>query len=122
MVAQFLAFVLLAGAQQAETRPADVPVLQAKLGGMCSAAFLVTDAAGAPIYNALIHVRIRYGVMGIKRADLEVGTDSAGKARIQGLPNKARPMTYDVQEGARKATVQQNVADTCEGTFAVTLK
>lgn len=122
MVAQILAFVLLAGAQQAETRAPEVPVLQAKLGGKCSATFLVTDAAGAPIYNALIHVRVRYGAMGIRRADLEVGTDSAGKARIEGLPNKARPMTYDVQEGGRKAAVQQNVADTCEGMFTVALK
>jgi hypothetical protein len=49
-------------------------------------------------------VRVRYGAMGIKRMDLEVGTNSEGKAVIKELPDKARPMTYDEgwQEGCRR--------------------
>jgi hypothetical protein len=122
MLAQFLTLVLLAGTWQVEGRPPEMPVLQSRLGGTCSAEFLVTDQAGAPVYNATIHVRVRYGALGIKRADLEVGSDAAGKARIEGLPNKARPLIYDIEKDGRKASVRQDVANMCEATFTVALK
>lgn len=99
----------------------EVPVLNARLGS-CSADFTVTDAEGAPVYLALIHVRVRYGTMGIKRMDLEVGTNSEGRAKITGLPDKARPMTYDVTKDDRKTTVDQDVAKTCEATLEVVIK
>lgn len=122
MVAQFLTVLLLSGASQVETKAPEVPVLDAKLGGRCAAEFLVTDEAGAPVYNAIIHVRVRYGAFGVKRADLEMGTDVAGRARIEGLPSKARPLTYDIQKSDRKAAAQQNVADKCEAMFTVALQ
>ena len=98
----------------------ELPVLKANLGG-CSAEFTVKDATGAPVYNALVHVRVRYGPLGLKRMDLEVGTNAAGKARIAGLPDKARPMVYDVTKDTRKATVDQDVEKMCEGKFDVKL-
>jgi len=106
---------------QAPPAPPELPVLKARLGD-CSADFVVKSADGAPVYLALIHVRVRYGAMGIKRMDLEVGTNSEGKARIEGLPDKARPMTYDVQKDEKKAVVDQDVAKTCQAKFDVTLK
>lgn len=96
-------------------------VLDAKLGP-CSADFVVTDAEAKPVYNALIHVRVRYGAFSVKRMDLEVGTDSEGKARIQGLPERARPLMYDVRKDGKMATAQQDIATTCKATFALTLK
>ena len=103
------ALVLLASAVlQAPTAP-ELPTLDARLGG-CSADFVVKDASGAPVYLALVHVQVRYGVMSVKRMDLEVSTNSEGKARIKGLPDKAKPMTYDVQKDDRKAVVDQDEA------------
>ena len=112
---------LAAAIAQANTAPPELPVLKARLGG-CSADFLVKSADGTPVYLALVHVRVRYGAMGIKRMDLEVGTNSDGKARIEGLPDKARPMTYDVQKDDKKAVVDQDVAKTCQAKLEVTLK
>jgi hypothetical protein len=101
--------------------PPEVPVLNARLGG-CSAEFTVKNADGAPVYLALIHVNVRYGPLNVKRMDIEVGTNSDGKARIKGLPDKAKPMTYDVQKDDKKTTVDQDVAKSCDGKFEVTLK
>jgi hypothetical protein len=114
-----LVFMSTLFASQAAPAP-EVPVLNAKLG-KCSASFTVKDAAGAPIYLALVHVRVRYGAMGIKRMDLEVGTNSDGKAMIKGLPDKARPMTYDIQKDGKKAVADQDVEKTCEAILDVTL-
>ena len=109
-----------AAALQAPTAP-ELPVLDARLGS-CSADFLVKDAKGAPVPLATVRVRVRYGVMSVKRMDLEVGTNSEGKAQIKGLPEKAKPMTYDVQKDDKKAVVDQNVEKTCQAKLEVTLK
>jgi len=82
----------------------------------------VKDSEGKPVYAATIHVRVRYGVWGIKRADLEVGANSDGEARIEGLPDKAKPLTYDIQKAGRKAVVEQNVSDNCHANYEVSLK
>src|SRR3954471_12300861 len=103
-------------------KPDDVTLMKANLGGSCSADFTVKDASGKPVFGALVHVKVRYGFAGVKRADLEVGTSSEGKARIEGLPDKARPMPYDITKDEKKTSVTQDVADMCHATFDVTLK
>jgi hypothetical protein len=100
----------------------DVTLMKANLGGSCSADFTVKDADGKPVFDALVHVRVRYGFAGVKRADLEVGTSSQGRARIEGLPDKAKPMTYDITKDDKKVEVAQDVSTTCRATFDVTLR
>ncbi len=116
-----LALFLLLLASQEPSKPADLSVIEARLGP-CSADFTVTDAEGKPVYAATIHVRIRYGFMSMKRMDLEVGTNSDGKARIDTLPASARRLVYEIAKDTRKASVEQNVATTCKGTYTVSLK
>ena len=109
-------------AQTPADKPPDVTVMKAALGGLCSAEFTVKDADGKPVYGANVHVRVRYGFMGVKRADLDVGTSSLGKARIEGLPEKARPLEYEIQKDMKRASAEQLVEDRCNATFDVTLK
>lgn len=117
-----IALAALALAQQpSDAQKPEVAVLKAGLGP-CAADFTVKDADGSSVYGAIIHVRVRYGFMSLKRADLEVGTNSEGRARIEGLPDKAKPLAYEVAKDTRRITVEQNVASTCQGTFDVTLK
>ena len=116
-----LLVIALALLQQPAKAP-DVTLMKAALGGSCSADFTVKDADGKAVYAAMVHVKVRYGFAGVKRADLEVGPSSEGKARIEGLPDKARPMTYDIKKDDKKADVTQNVEDMCHATFDVILK
>lgn len=99
----------------------DLAVISARLGN-CAADFVIKDVDGQPVYAAIVHVRIRYGFLGIKRMDLEVGTDSAGKARVEGLPDKVKPMTFDVQKGDTEALVEQTHLSPCEATYEVFLE
>jgi len=105
----------------AEPPKPEVPVISARAGD-CSADFTVRDADGKPIYNATIHVRVRYGFLGIKRTDLEVGTNADGKARVEGLPDDARTLIYSVTRGELKAEVAQDPSRRCEVVFDVSLK
>ncbi|SRR6266545_2794359 len=107
--------------QPAGTPKPEVAVLKAGLGP-CSADFIVKSADGMPVYAAAVHVRVRYGAFGVKRSDLEVGTNSNGEARIEGLPEKAKPLVYDVQKSGKKATAEQNVSTSCTAKYTLTLK
>jgi hypothetical protein len=107
--------------QPAQATKEELPVLKAGLG-TCAADFTVIDVDGKPVYLAVVHVQIRYGAMGLKRMDLEVSTNAEGKARVEGLPAKARPLVYDVQKDNRKIITQQDVTKECQKTLSVTFR
>jgi hypothetical protein len=54
--------------------------------GPCSVELTVTGADGKPVYAAKIKVHIAYGFGGMRRLDLEAGTNSDGKVKFSGLP------------------------------------
>jgi len=58
--------------------------------GPCTADFVVTDAAGKAIYAAKIDIQLQYGFMGLHKLGATVNTNSDGKARIEGLPDKIK--------------------------------
>ena len=116
-----MAFLLFAFLVQAADQRAEVPVLKAGLG-TCAADFVVTDEGGKPVYQATIHSKIRYGAMSIKRMDVEVSTNEEGKARIEGLPKKAKPIVYDIEKNGTKATANQDVTTGCLASLQVALK
>ena len=120
-VAIALAAVTLAQQPAAEPPKLELAIISARLGA-CSADFTVKDSSGEPVYAAIIHVRIRYGFLSIKRMDLEIGTDSDGKARVEGLPNRAKPLTYDISKAGEKAAVEQDLSSNCNATYDVSFE
>jgi len=102
--------------------PKTVPVVDGALGP-CSADFTITDANGAPVYAATIRVHIAYGFMNIRKLDLEVGTNTAGKARFTGLPDKAKQGLFFVaSESGREGNAFDDPAKTCKAQFTVAIQ
>jgi hypothetical protein len=120
MITAFVLALTMAAAQVEGQKP-DLATISARLG-MCSADFTVTDAEGKPVYAANVHVRLRYGFLGLKRMDLEVGTNSDGKARVDGLPLGGRRLVYDITKDTRKTTAEQDLTTNCHAMYAVALK
>ena len=99
----------------------EVPVVRADIGP-CSADFTVTDSKSKPIYDAKIHVQVRYGFLSKRKADLEVGTNSDGKARVEGLPAKAKkPWVFQIRHERLSKSVTQDPASDCHASFTVAL-
>ena len=73
------------GTSQAGQPAEKVPVMDGG-AGPCSLELTVLTADGKPVYAATIKVHIAYGVAGIRRLDLEAGTNSEGKVKFIGLP------------------------------------
>jgi hypothetical protein len=113
-------------ALQAQTTPSTDPksisVIDGGLGP-CSADFTITDSAGAPVYAATIQVHIAYGFMSAHKLDLQVGTNSAGKARFTGLPEHPKHgLFFNASEGDREASAFDDPAKTCKREFTLALQ
>src|SRR6266446_9436812 len=97
----------------------EVPVVDGALGS-CRADFTVKDEAGKPIYNAKIHITLKYGFLNKRKTELEVGTNSDGKARVTGLPNlPKRPLEFEIKSGDLSATVTDDPSANCNAVFNV---
>jgi hypothetical protein len=102
--------------------PKSVPVVDG-VAGPCSADFTITDAASAPVYAAKIKVHIAYRFGSFHKLDLEVSTNSDGKARFTGLPNRVkRGLTFQASEGDRTGEVFDDPANTCTAQFTIALR
>jgi hypothetical protein len=120
----FLLFSL--SALQAQTAssadPKSIPVIDGAIGP-CSADFTVTDAAGAPVYDAKIRVHIAYRFLNAHKLDLEVGTNAAGKARFTGLPSKTKQgLFFQASKGDQEASAFDDPAKTCKTEFNIKLE
>lgn len=113
-------FLVLCGGLLAANLP-EVPAVDGGLGS-CRADFTVKDGSGKPIYDAKVSVTVKHGFHGLRKAELEVGTNSDGKARVTGLPNYSKkPLEFSIKSGTVSTTVTDDPSDTCNATFDVTL-
>jgi hypothetical protein len=91
--------------------------------GPCSAVITVTGADSKPIYAARITARVQYGVMGIKKLDLEAYTGSDGKLKITRLPESLKkPMVIHVSKDEKGDQVEFKPAQSCHATFDIQLR
>lgn len=96
--------------------PQQVPVMDGE-AGPCSVAFTVTDEKGAPVYDARVRVKMRYGFAGVKHLDLEAATNVDGKTLIKGLPQKVKDgiLYFHGTQGKREGSATYDPAKNCGG-------
>jgi hypothetical protein len=113
-----LGFLLSAAcASQTDPPPKDsktVSEVDAGLGS-CTADFVISDDSGKPVYAAYIRLHLAYGFMNLHKFDLEVGTNSEGKARFIGLPeNSKQGLFFRASEGNREGSAFDDPSKTCK--------
>ncbi|HXT86143.1 MAG TPA: hypothetical protein VN745_03890 [Verrucomicrobiae bacterium] len=107
--------------QQAAPKAQDVPKIDGGVGA-CRADFTVRDGEKKPIYNAQISVELRYGFMNMRKTDLQIGTNSDGKARFTGLPNfPKKPLAFHIKSGTVSKTVTDDPETNCNAVYDVVL-
>lgn len=122
MMAALLApFPLPGSAQSAASAPPQAEI-SADLGA-CSALITVTGTDLKPIYGAKITTRIRYGLMGVKKLDLEAFTNAGGQLKITNLPELLKkPMYIYINKGDKLEIVEFKPDIHCNATFNVQLR
>jgi len=115
-----IAFLVLCVPVLANNSP-EVPVVDGGVGS-CRADFTVKDEAGKPIYNAKIHVTLKFGFLNLRKTELEVGTNGDGKARFTGLPDSPKkPLEFQIKSGTVSKSVTDDPSTTCNAVYDVTL-
>ena len=113
-------FLLFCGGLFAFQSP-QIPAVDGGLGS-CRADFTVKDGSDKPIYNARIHVLIKYGFFSKRKTELEVGTNSDGQASVTGLPNMPKkPLEFTIKSGTVSKNITDDPSDNCNAKFGVTL-
>jgi hypothetical protein len=109
--------------QPTQPKPADdVPVIDGRIGP-CSVEMTVTSD-GKPVYAATVKVHITYGFAGIRKLDLEAGTNSDGKVKFNGLPLKVHnpPLEFQASKDQLTGKTAYDPATECQGKLSILLK
>ena len=92
--------------------------------GPCSVEFTVIDANAKPQYAASVKVHIKYGFAGIKKLDLEAGTNVNGKVKFKGLPARVHnpPLEFNASKDELTGVATYNPATECQATHDIMLE
>src|ERR1700730_3690708 len=99
-----------------------VPVIQGG-AGPCSLELTVRDADGKAVYSATVRVHIAYGFGGIRKLDLEAGTNSDGKVKFAGLPARVQrpPLEFHGIKDEYEGVAAFDPATECAGKHDIAL-
>jgi hypothetical protein len=108
---------------QATAPNKQVPVIEGGTGP-CSLELTVRGADGKPVYAATVKVHIKYGFGGIRRLDLEAGTNSDGKVRFAGLPARVQrpPLEFRASKDEFTGIAAFDPSTECQARHDITLE
>ena len=92
--------------------------------GPCSLELTVTDGYGKPVYAATIKVHMAYGFAGVRKLDLEAGTNWDGKVKFKGLPAKVHnpPLEFRASKDQLSGLATYNPVMECQAKHDVVLE
>jgi hypothetical protein len=107
---------------QAQAQSENVPVIQGG-AGPCSIELTVRGADGKPVYAATVKVHIKYGFGGMRRLDLEAGTNSDGKVKFAGLPDRVQrpPLEFHAMKDEFRGVAAFDPSTECQGKREIAL-
>lgn len=99
-----------------------VPVMDGGVGP-CSVVLTVLSEDGKPVAAADVKVHIAYGFAGVRKLDLEAGTNVDGKVKFTGLPSKVRrpPLDFQASKGNLSGVATYNPETECEAKHDLTM-
>ncbi len=119
-------FILVAVAllsAQGHSHNEKIPVMDGG-AGPCSVELSVIGADSKPVYAATIKVHIAYGLGGIRRLDLEAGTNSEGKVKFTGLPARVHrpPLEFRASKDEFEGVAAYDPSTECQAKHNITLE
>jgi hypothetical protein len=122
LISLFLLAASFSVAQTKDASPEKVPIMDGG-AGPCSLELTVTNSEAKPVYAAIIKVHIAYGFAGIRRLDLEAGTNSDGKAKFTGLPARVHrpPLEFNASKDDLSGTATYDPSSECQAKRDITL-
>jgi len=99
-----------------------VPIIEGG-AGPCSLELTVVGGDGKPVYAATVKVHIAYGFGGMRKLDLEAGTNSDGKVKFAGLPARVQrpPLEFQASKDEFTGVAAFYPSKECQGRHDITL-
>jgi hypothetical protein len=100
-----------------------VPVIDGGVGS-CSVELTVRGVDGKPVYAATVKVHVKYGFGGMRRLDLEAGTNSDGKVKFAGLPDRVQrpPLEFHGSKDELQGVASFDPLSECHALRDITLE
>src|SRR5450631_3441036 len=100
-----------------------VPIIDGGVG-RCSLELTVLGVDRKPVYAATVTVHVKYGFGGMRRLDLEAGTNSDGKVKFAGLPDRVQrpPVEFHASKDELVGVASFDPATECEAKRDITLE
>src|SRR5450755_4606062 len=100
-----------------------VPVMDGG-AGPCSLELTVRGADGKPVYAATVKVHIKYGFGGMRKLDLEAGTNADGKVKFAGLPDRVQrpPLEFQASKDELAGDATFDPSAECQAKRDITLE
>jgi hypothetical protein len=99
-----------------------VPVMQGG-AGPCCLELTIRGADGKPVYAATVKVHIAYGFGGMRKLDLEAGTNSDGKVKFAGVPARVQrpPLEFHGSKDEFEGVAVYDPSTECQARHDITL-
>jgi hypothetical protein len=100
-----------------------VPVIQGG-AGPCSLELTVRGMDGKAVYAATVKVHIAYGFGGMRKLDLEAGTNSDGKVKFAGLPARVQrpPLEFHASKDEFMGVASFDPSAECQAKHDISLE
>src|ERR1022692_206590 len=100
-----------------------VPIIDGGAGS-CSVELTVRGADGKPVYAATVKVHVKYGFGGMRRLDLEAGTNSDGKVKFAGLPARVQrpPLEFHASKDELEGVASFDPSSECQAKREIALE
>jgi hypothetical protein len=92
--------------------------------GPCALDLTLVGPDAKPVYAAIVKVHIAYGFAGIRRLDLEAGTNSEGRVKFTGLPARVHrpPLEFIATKDDLFGMATYNPESECEASHKIMLQ
>lgn len=92
--------------------------------GPCTLLLTVNGPDGKPVYDANVKVHIMYGIGGIKKLDMEAGTNVNGHVKFIGIPPRVHkaPLVFKATKDQLTGSVTFDPLQECDASKSITLK
>jgi len=92
--------------------------------GPCTILLTVTGPDGKPVYDANVKVHIMYGIAGIKKLDMEAGTNVNGHVKFIGIPPRVHkaPLVFKATKDQLTGSVTYDPLQECDDSKSIVLR
>ncbi|HUO59261.1 MAG TPA: hypothetical protein VMU24_01245 [Candidatus Acidoferrales bacterium] len=110
--------------QPAQSNPSERMTVMDGAAGPCTILLTVSTEDGKPVYDSTVKVHMAYGIAGVKKLDMEAGTNISGRVKFIGIPPRVHkaPLVFKATKDQFAGSVDYDPLTECDASKSIVLK